>query len=87
MRSSLTLAAAALIAFGANVNADLCASAGSTKIKGNWYCQAVNAITYTGLNGSGKYNKVVDMDSSSGSCSSETHSYSGSLAPLDEEVS
>lgn len=72
--------------FAASVSADLCAH-GSTDDNGNYYCQKVNAITYTGVGGSGSYNKVTAMDSSSGSCSSSPHSYSGSLAPLDEEVS
>ena len=63
---------------------DLCA-AGSTDDAGNWYCQAVNAVTYTGVGASGSYNQITNM-ASSGSCSSSTSSYSGNLAPFDEEV-
>lgn len=80
-------ALAAVVALTGNVvHADLCAT-GATEIGGNWYCQAVSAITYTGLGGTGSYNKVTDMDSTSGACASESQAYSGSLAPLDEEVS
>ena len=66
--------------------ADLCAD-GSTDDNGNWYCQEVTAITYTGAGGTGSYNKISDMDSTSGTCSSSAYGYSGSMAPLDEEVS
>lgn len=78
------LGAAAL--FAATVSADLC-SEGSSDDNGNWYCQLVSAITYTGVGGSGSYNKVTSMDSTSGTCSSTPQSYSGNVAPLDEEVS
>ncbi|KXS98837.1 hypothetical protein AC578_10853 [Pseudocercospora eumusae] len=71
--------------FAASVSADLCAH-GSTDDNGNWYCQEVKAITYSGVGGSGSYNKVTSM-SSSGSCGSTPYGYSGSMAPLDEEVS
>ena len=53
---------------------------------GNWFCQAVRAIVYTQVGGSGAYNKVTNMDSDSGSCSSSPYEYSGNVAPLDEEV-
>ncbi|KAL9532278.1 putative circularly permuted 1,3-beta-glucanase [Sphaerulina musiva] len=79
-----SFSAAAL--FAATVSADLC-SYGSTDDNGNWYCKQVNAITYTGVGGSASYNKVTAMDSKSGSCSSSPYGYSGSMSPLDEEVS
>nr|POF19949.1 pga52-like protein [Quercus suber] len=85
MRYILTTAAL----FAATVIAgkrDLCAD-GSEKKDGNSYCQSVNAITYTGIGGSGSYNRITGMDSGTKVCTSEPHSYSGSLAPLDEEVS
>lgn len=72
--------------FAATVSADLCAH-GSTDVGGNYYCQKVNAITYTGVGGSGSYNKITSMDSASGACSSSPFGYSGTLAPLDEPVS
>ncbi|KAK5277786.1 target of Sbf, partial [Cryomyces antarcticus] len=73
-----------LAAVISGVAADLCAT-GSQQINGNWYCQAVKAITYTGVGGSGSYKKVTNMDSSSGACSSSPFGYSGSMSPLDEE--
>jgi hypothetical protein len=76
------LAAATLSTFA---RADNCAS-GAAEIDGNWYCQAVNTIQYTGMGGSGSYNQVTNMNSNNGQCSSSPVSYSGSLAPLDEEV-
>lgn len=85
MKSFIT-AGAVLAATFSGALADLCAD-GSTDDAGNWYCQAVTAITYTGLDGSGSYNKVTDMDSTTGDCSSSAYSYSGSMSPLDEEVS
>ena len=78
-------AGAVLAASLAGVVADLCAS-GSTDDNGNWYCQEVSAITYTGLSGSGSYNKITNMDSTSSTCSSTPFGYSGSMSPLDEEV-
>jgi len=65
--------------------ADLCA-AGSELSGGNWYCQPVKAIKYSNVGHSGSYNKVTAFNSD-GSCSFEPVSYSGSLSPLDEEVS
>ncbi|KAI7165161.1 hypothetical protein KC349_g57 [Hortaea werneckii] len=77
--------------FAASVVADkrdLC-SDGSVDDGGNWYCQAVEAITYTGVGGQGSYNRITNMnpDADPGSqCSSESRGYSGNLSPLDEEV-
>lgn len=79
-------AALAAAAYLSNlVRADDC-SQGSTEIEGNWYCQAVTTVQYSGLGVSGTYNRVTDMDSSSGACSSTSQAYSGNLSPLDEEV-
>lgn len=83
-------AAAALLyattAYASVEERDLCAD-GSTDDNGNWYCQAVQAITYTGVGGDGKYNRVTSMDSNSGTCGSTPFGYSGTMSPLDEEVS
>ena len=84
MRYSLT-AAARLAATVVADKRDLCAN-GSTDDNGNWYCQKVDAITYTGVGGSGEYNRVTNMDSGSGQCRSTPQGYSGNLSPLDEEV-
>jgi len=81
-----SLATAALFAAVTTVTADLCAK-GSVDVNGNWYCQEVTAITYTGVGGAGFYNKINNMDSNDGLCTSSAQSYSGTLAPLDEEVS
>ncbi|KAK0854339.1 target of Sbf [Friedmanniomyces endolithicus] len=64
---------------------DLCTD-GSTDDNNNWYCQNVTAITYTGVGGSGSYNKVTSMDTS-GTCGSSPSTYSGNLSPLDQELS
>ncbi|WPH02498.1 Hypothetical protein R9X50_00536300 [Acrodontium crateriforme] len=80
-----SFAAAALVATVAADKRDLCAD-GSQDIGGNWYCQAVEAITYTGMSGAGSYNKVTNMGAD-GSCSTAPHAYSGSMCPLDEELS
>lgn len=63
-----------------------CAAGSAQFIAGNWYCQPITAITYRNFPGTGAYNRVVDMDINSGTCKSERHEYSGSLAPLNEEV-
>lgn len=72
-------------------DAHLCAAGSGTgtaqEINGNWYCSDVKAITYDNFPGRGKYNKVTDMDAETGQCSSQSHPYSGSLSPLNEEVS
>ena len=87
MRFFLNINAAVLVAAALKlVRADNCA-AGSTDIAGNWYCQAVDTIQYTGFGGSGTYNQITNMNSANGQCSSKPVSYSGSMAPLDEEVS
>jgi hypothetical protein len=54
---------------------------------GNFYCDLVSAITYTGVGGQGSYNKITNMDSTSGTCSSSPFGYSGSLSPFNEPVS
>ena len=85
MRSFLT-AGALTAALLTTVNADLC-SQGSQNINGNWYCQAVKRIHYTGVGTAGKYNKITSMNSATGACGSTPFSYSGPNAPLDEDVS
>ena len=78
----------AAVAFGmaalAVVVADFCAK-GRVEIEGNWFCQPVNAITYTNVGTPGTYDDIVDM-ASDGTCSWAPKSFSGPLAPLDEEV-
>lgn len=77
--------AMAVLAFCAGLaSADQCAK-GSVNEGGNFYCQPVKAVTYSGVGHTGSYNKVTSM--TGGQCSQEPVSYSGPLAPLDEEVS
>jgi hypothetical protein len=75
-------AAAALLAAGGSAQNATC-----TDDNNNWYCNLVDAITYTSVGGNGSYNKIANMDSSSGTCSSSPFGYSGSLSPLNEPVS
>ena len=56
------------------------------QIAGNYYCSATDAITYNNVGFSGKYNQITYMDSSGCQCSSQQASFSGGLAPLNEEV-
>lgn len=78
--------ASLILAFAASsAVADQCAS-GSTLDGGNYFCQLVDAIQYSNVGHDGSYNKVTSMGSD-GSCASSPVSYTGSLAPLDEEVS
>mmetsp|Transcript_1812 Transcript_1812/g.1967 ORF Transcript_1812/g.1967 Transcript_1812/m.1967 type:complete len:220 (-) Transcript_1812:310-969(-) len=44
-------------------------------------------VSYEGVGYSGSYKDVTAMDEDSGSCSQESKSFSGNLAPLDEELS
>ncbi|KAL2041325.1 hypothetical protein N7G274_005707 [Stereocaulon virgatum] len=69
------------------VNAQACAAGPAQEINGNWYCSEVDAISYANFPGTGYYNKVTDMDESTGECTTERYNYSGSLSPLDEELS
>lgn len=64
-----------------------CAPGTAEEINGNWYCSPVKAITYSNFPGSGSYNRVTYMDADTGECSQQKHTYSGSLSPLNEEVS
>ncbi|OBT56948.1 hypothetical protein VE04_03192 [Pseudogymnoascus sp. 24MN13] len=78
--------ASLILAFAASsAVADQCAS-GSTLDGGNYFCQLVDAIQYSNVGHAGAYNKVTSMGSD-GKCATTPVSYSGSLAPLDEEVS
>lgn len=86
MRSFAAAGALTAALLTSSVSADLC-SAGSQNINGNWYCQPVHRIHYTGVGSAGTYNKITSMNSQDGSCSSVPFSFSGPNAPLDEDVS
>lgn len=66
--------------------AQACAAGAASEIKGNWYCSEVTAVTYADFPGVGSYERITDMDVDTGGCSSVRYEYSGSLAPLNEEV-
>ncbi|KAI0170440.1 putative TOS1-like glycosyl hydrolase-domain-containing protein [Pestalotiopsis sp. NC0098] len=77
--------AAMVMASAAAVSADC--SITSFLENGNWYCEAVQLISYTGLDTSGSYKAVSNMDTTTGDCSFESQAYSGSIAPFNEELS
>ncbi|OAP63451.1 hypothetical protein AYL99_02678 [Fonsecaea erecta] len=54
--------------------------------KGNWYCNSVQAISYSNFGTPGQYQKVSYMGSN-GECDFVGQSYQGGMAPMDEEVS
>ncbi|KAF2754329.1 hypothetical protein EJ05DRAFT_156191 [Pseudovirgaria hyperparasitica] len=87
MRQQTLLLALAIAhaVYGATSNA-LC-NIGDTYVAGNWYCQEVKKISYTGINQSGSYKATTAMDENTGVCSRKDVSYSGPGAPLDGEVS
>ncbi|KAK5992805.1 PGA52-like protein [Cladobotryum mycophilum] len=53
---------------------------------GNWFCGAVSHILYEGLVGKGSFKAVTHMGDN-GECTMEDKTYSGPLAPLDEDLS
>ncbi|EEB05852.1 fungal protein [Schizosaccharomyces japonicus yFS275] len=61
--------------------------AGCVVESGNYYCNEVSEVLFTNVGSSGSYNDITNMDTSSCTCSHTSKSYSGPLAPLDEEVS
>jgi Glycine-rich protein domain (DUF2403) len=83
MKYAIT-AGVAIAAAMSGVNTQACAAGSAKEIGGNWYCDAVKAITYSDFGSTGTYNKITTMDG--GNCQSEPFDYSGALAPLDGEV-
>ena len=65
------------------------AAATCTETDGNWYCNQVDAVSYFNFGGSGTYNRVTNMDESTGACSFASTNYgpAGSIAPFDQELS
>lgn len=62
------------------------ADGGCQFIAGNNYCNAVNLVNYNNIGFKGSYNRVTSFNDD-GSCSSESQSFSGNLAPLNEDIS
>ncbi|KAK9323436.1 putative TOS1-like glycosyl hydrolase-domain-containing protein [Lipomyces orientalis] len=67
------------------LGASLAAASACTEINGNYYCDAVKAVAYENIGFSGSYDDVTSMDDCS--CSMSSTSFSGSLAPMNEDVS
>lgn len=76
--ATLSIIAAALVG---TVNA------GCQNIGGNYYCAQTNKWIYNNVGFSGSYNDVTSMDENSGTCSSTPSPFSGTLSPLDQELS
>lgn len=83
MKYAIT-AGAVIAATISYVTAQTCAAGSAKEIGGNWYCDAVKAITYSDFGSTGSYNRITSMDG--GNCKSERFDYSGALAPFDGEV-
>lgn len=78
---SVLKSAASLLLLAASAHAQC------SEISGNYYCNKVDQVVYENIGFSGSYNKVTNFDTNSCSCSSKPVAFSGSLSPLDEEVS
>lgn len=50
------------------------------------YCHSTDSITYDNIGFAGNYDDVVDMNSDTCTCKMAPKSFSGKLAPLNEEV-
>ena len=74
------LAGLAIAAFSVGANAQC------QQIAGNYYCAQTDAITYNNVGFPGTYNQITGMDSTTCQCSSDSVSFTGGLAPLNEEV-
>ena len=85
---NFVVASAAFAASITGAVADLCSNGQSQDAQGNYYCQAVSAVTYTGAKGSGSYQQVTGwdwhFDNNAGTCDQSSQSYSDS--PLHDEV-
>ncbi|KAI0126512.1 TOS1 protein [Xylariales sp. AK1849] len=76
--------AALVVASAVAVSADC--STSSFEELGNWFCEVVSHIKYSGLETTGTYQAVTSMDES-GNCATAAQAYSGSIAPFNEELS
>lgn len=76
-----TILLAVFLAFVSRVVADC------QTINGTPFCQKTNKITYKGIGFAGSYNKVTDMNEETGACLLSPFSFSGSMSPLDEDLS
>lgn len=56
-------------------------------VGGNYYCSQTSKVTFPNLGFSGLYQDITNMDENLGSCSSSNLDFSGTMSPLDEELS
>jgi len=85
MKIAFSAAGVALATIVTTVTAQACAVGSAQEIKGNWYCSAVDAISYTNFGSQGTYLRITSMEN--GICQSSPQQYNGPLAPMDGEVS
>lgn len=83
--TATVLASAAGMANAMSTSHELCAETSFFE-KGNWYCKAVQLITYENLGRAGSYKDVVNMDQQTGECQFADKPYGGPLAPFNEPV-
>lgn len=69
-----------------SLSVSVCTGPGQN-IGGYTYCQAVNRAVIDKIGTSGTYNEAVAMDSKTGKIDTIPHSYSGPLAPFNEDLS
>ena len=80
MKYTTAFAVAAAVARQAQAQQTNCKNEG-----GNYFCSAVKALKYDGLDVAGKYQAVSAMKDD-GSCDYKDVDYSGPIAPFDEDV-
>jgi hypothetical protein len=85
MPSFADILSASLVVLGALAGSAV-ANPGCKTINSIAYCEAVDHITYSNIRDTGSYDDVVNMDSKTCACDTKPKSYSGNLAPLDEQV-
>lgn len=56
-------------------------------VGGNYYCSKTSKVTFPNLGFSGLYQDITNMDENLGSCSTSKYPFSGTMSPLDEELS
>ncbi|KAK9374793.1 putative TOS1-like glycosyl hydrolase-domain-containing protein [Lipomyces chichibuensis] len=73
------------IALAVALGASLAMASSCSEISGNYYCNPVTAVAYENVGFSGSYDDVTSMDDCT--CSTSSTSFSGSLAPMNEDIS
>ncbi|KAF8242407.1 hypothetical protein K440DRAFT_607555 [Wilcoxina mikolae CBS 423.85] len=86
MPSFTDILSAGLVVLGALAGSAV-ANPGCKTINSIGYCNAVDHITYSNIQGSGSYDDVVNMDPKTCGCDTKPMAYSGTMSPLDEQLS